>query len=103
VLSLRLTVTEKFKGRRLIAVSASSRTGTRRKVIVVGSAHITLTARRSHTVHISLNRAGGSLLARRHRLATTLQVVQALSGGHLATKSRQIVTFKTPPRKPHAH
>jgi hypothetical protein len=102
-LSLTLAVTEKFKGHRLLAVSAVKRPRTYRKVLVVGSAHVTLTAGQSQMAPVSLNRAGRHLLARRHRLATTLQVLQVLPGGHVVTVSTQTVAFKAPRHEGHKH
>ena len=52
--SLRMTVTETFRGHRLIAVAAR----VRHKVLGVGSAAVTLSAGNTETVRISLNRAG---------------------------------------------
>jgi hypothetical protein len=102
-LALRLTVTEKFKGHRLVAVTARTHVRTHRTVLVVGSAHVTLTAGQSQTVSVSLNRAGRHLLAKRHHLAATLQVLQVLPGGHVVTVSTQTLTFKTPRHKRHKH
>ena len=69
----------------------------------VGSNHVTLTAGQSHTVTVALNHAGTHLLAKRHHLVATLQVLQSLPGGHVATVSTQTVTFKTPRHKRHKH
>jgi hypothetical protein len=102
-LTLNLTVTEKFKGHRLIAVSARRQVGTHHKVVVVGSRHLTLIAGQSQAVLVSLNRAGRQLLALRHHLATTLHVSQLIPGGRAVTVSTQTVMFKTRHHRRHKH
>jgi hypothetical protein len=102
-LALRLTVTEKFKGRRLIAVTARTHTRTHRKVLNVGSTNATLSAGQTQTVRVALNRTGRHLLALRHHLTATLRVTQALPGGHIVTVSTQTLTFKTARHKRHHH
>jgi hypothetical protein len=98
-LAFRMTVTETFRGRKLIAVTARKKI--RKVVVTVGSARtITLTAGQSKVVKISLNRTGKRLLARRHTLKVTLHVTQTLGGGRARTLS-QTVTFKAP--KHHKH
>jgi hypothetical protein len=89
-LTLRMTVTETFRGHRLVAVAARLR----HQVVGVGSASVTLTAGGSQTVRISLNRAGRNLLASRHVLKVRLAVSEALGNGQSATVSTQTVTFK---------
>ena len=90
-LSLRMTVTETFRGHRLIAVTSR----VRHKVIGVGSAAVTLTAGNAQTVRISLNGEGRKLVASRHVLKVKLVVTAALGNGQSATVSNQTVTFKT--------
>ena len=102
-LVLTLTVTEKFKGGRLIAVIAGRHAGRHRKIVVTGTARVNLTAGQAQTVLVALNRAGRHLLAARHQLATTLQVLQVLPGGHLVAVSTQQVTIKTPHHKRRQH
>jgi hypothetical protein len=93
-LAFRMTVTEKFRGRKLIAVTARKKI--RKVVVTVGSARgITLTAGQSNVVKISLNGLGKRLLASRHTLKVTLDVTQSLGGGRSRTLS-QTVTFKAP-------
>ena len=89
--SLRMTVTETFRGQKLIAVAAR----VRHKVLGVGSAAVTLTAGNAQTVRISLNGQGRKLLASRHVLKVKLVVTEALGNGQSATVSTQTVTFKT--------
>jgi hypothetical protein len=102
-LTLRLTVTEKFKGHRLVAVEARShRPKTTRRTVVVGAATALLQAGQTKTVQIPLNRIGKRLLKSRHRLRATLRVVQTTVTGGTATVSQQVVTFKTShPRSKH--
>jgi hypothetical protein len=58
-LAFRMTVTERFRGRKLIAVPARKKPKTRKVVVTVGSARgITLTAGQSKVVKISLNGKG---------------------------------------------
>ena len=102
-LSFRMTVTEKFRGRKLIAVTARKRLKIRKVVVTVGTARgITLTAGQSKVLKISLNRTGKRLLARRHTLKVTLDVTQILGGGRSKTLA-QTVTFKAPKHKKHHH
>ena len=95
-LVLTLTVSERMKGNRLIAVTSGGNAATHREVVVVGTSHVTLSAGQSQTVSVALNRAGRNLLVTRHHLQATLTVLQALPGGHVETVSMQTVTFKTP-------
>ena len=100
-LSFRMTVTEKFRGRKLIAVTARKKI--RKVVVTVGSARgLTLTAGQSKVVKLSLNGRGKRLLASRHTLKATLHVTQVLGGGRSKTVS-QTVTFKAPKHKKHHH
>jgi hypothetical protein len=94
-----MTVTERFRGRKLIAVTASKKI--RKVVVTVGSARtIILTAGQSKVVKISLNGTGNRLLASRHTLKVTLGVTQVLGGGRSKTVS-QTVTFKAPKKRHH--
>ena len=88
--SLTLTVTETFRGHRLVAVTAR-KPKVIHKVVVVGTARATIRPGRTQTVRVGLNHAGRTLLAARHKLTATLSVTQ----GH-RTVSRQKVTFKAP-------
>ena len=89
--SLGMTVTETFRGHKLVAVAAR----VRHKVVGVGSATVALTAGNAQTVRISLNGQGRKLLASRHLLKVKLVVTEALGNGQSATVSAQTVTFKT--------
>jgi hypothetical protein len=99
-LTLKATVTETFKGRKLVAVSAAAKRRTTHKRLVVGTASVTLKAGQSQTVRIVLNSAGKRLVASRHVLKTTLRVTQATSSARVATVSTQLVTFKAPTKRP---
>jgi hypothetical protein len=93
---LRLTVTEKFSGRKLVAVSARKHVRIHRKVLAVGSTTVTLSAGQTRTVKVALNRAGRKLLAAAKHLRVTLHVVQALSAQQLLTVSTRTLAFKAP-------
>ena len=102
-LSFRMTVTEKFRGHKIIAVTARKKPKTRKVVVTVGSARgITLTAGQSNVVKISLNSKGKALLKSRHTLKVTLDVTQSLGGGRSHTLSQK-VTFHKPKHKKHHH
>jgi hypothetical protein len=88
--SLKLAVTETLRGHKVIAISAR-RAKVTHKTVVLGTASATIAAGRTATVRISLNRAGRTLLAARHKLTATLTVSQANR-----TISTQKVTFKSP-------
>jgi hypothetical protein len=90
--SLKLTVTETFRGHKLVAVSAR-KTKVTHKTVVLGTASATITAGRTQTVRISLNRTGRKLLAARHKLTAKLTVRQRVNG-RSRTVSTQKVTFK---------
>jgi hypothetical protein len=98
-----MTVTERIRGHKIIAVTAKKKPKTRKVVVTVGSARgITLTAGRSKVVKISLNGNGKSLLTNRHTLKVKLGVTQNLGAGRSKTVS-QTVTFKAPKHKKHHH
>jgi hypothetical protein len=100
-LAFRMTVTEKIRGHRIIAVTARKKPTTHKVTVTVGTAPtITLTSGQSKVVKISLNRTGRRLLAKHRTLKVTLRVKQILGGGRSKTLS-QTVTFKT--RKHHRH
>ena len=102
-LKFRMTVTEKFRGRKIIAITARKKPKIRKVVVTVGSARgLTLVAGQSKVVKISLNRRGKRLLASRHTLKVTLHVTQVLGGGRSKTVS-QTVKFKAPKHKKHHH
>src|SRR5439155_2910354 len=106
-LRLRLTVTEILRGHKLVGLTAKKKL--KRKVVVVGSASITLSTGQSRTVKISLNGTARKLLARRHKLKVRLRVTQtfARAPGAAAiaprTVSNQRLTFKARKRHKHHH
>ena len=93
-LAFELTVNETFKGHKLVAATARATGRETRKVVVVGTANVTLGAGQAQTVRITLNRTGRRLLASRHVLKANLGVTQATAAGVTVTVSREIVTFK---------
>ena len=100
-LKFRMTLTEKFRGRKLIAITARKKPKIRKVVVTVGSARgLTLVAGQSKVVKVSLNGLGKRLLASRHTLKVTLHVTQILSSRTSRTLS-QTVTFKAPKHKKH--
>lgn len=104
-LRFRMTITEKRRGNKIIAITARKKPKPKvRKIIVtVGSAPgITLSAGRSKTVKVSLNGLGKRLLASRHTLKVTLDVTQVLSASRSQTLS-QTVTFKAKKTKKKHH
>jgi hypothetical protein len=100
--TLKATVSETFKGHKLVAVSAAAKRRTTHKQLVVGTASVALKAGQSQTVRIVLDGAGKRLLASRHVLKTTLRVTEVTSSARVASVSTQLVTFKAP-RKRRAH
>ena len=97
--TLKLTVTELFRHHRLVGLTARSKTT--RKVLVVGSATVTLGAGQSRIVHVGLNSTGKRLLAKRHVLKVRLQLSKP-PAGLSSSGLPQILTFKAP-RKHHHH
>jgi hypothetical protein len=91
-LRLALSVTETVSGRKLVALTASRKRRTTHRVVVVGRANVVLAAGETRSVQISLNAIGKRLLARRHRLRTSLTVNQ-LGAGAVAAEAT-VVTFR---------
>jgi hypothetical protein len=102
-LLLRLTVTEKLRGGKLIAVSARKHVRIHRKVLLVGSTAVTLSSGQTRTVKIGLNRAGRKLLAARHHLKATLHILQVHPGRPRLTVSTRTLTYKSAHRRRHKH
>ena len=102
-LAFRMTVTEKLRGHKIIAITARKKPKTRKVIVTVGTARtITLVAGQSRVVKVSLNARGKRLLASRHTLKVTLDVTQILSSRTSRTFS-QTVKFKAPKHKKHHH
>jgi hypothetical protein len=98
--AFRMTVTEKLRGNKIIAVTARQQPKTRQVVVTVSTARgLMLVAGQSKVVKISLNRTGKRLLASRHTLRVTIDVAQILASGR--SKTSQKVTFKAPKHKKH--
>jgi hypothetical protein len=91
--ALVLTVRETLKGHKIIAVSARHRAKVTHKVVVVGTASATISAGKSKSVRIGLNRTGRKLLAARHKLTAKLQITQRVGGRNRVISTRN-VTFK---------
>jgi hypothetical protein len=102
-LALKLTVTETFKGKKLISVTARKKKKVTKKVVVVGTATVTLKAGESRTVRISLNSTGKRLLAKRHKLKVRLRITQTLASGRSTTIRSQTLTFKTAKKRVKLH
>jgi hypothetical protein len=99
---LQLTVTETFKGRRLVGVNARGRPSTHRRELLVGTTSVTLNAGQSKTVRVTLNRAGRNLRVTHPRLKATLRLLQVTPDRHLARVASQTVVFTVthhPPRR----
>jgi hypothetical protein len=94
--SLKLTVTETHRGHKLVGLTAHKAKVTH-KSVVLGTASATITAGRTTTVRISLNRTGRNLVAARHKVTAKLTVAQGAR-----TISTQTVTF-TAPKRHHRH
>jgi hypothetical protein len=100
-LRFRMTVTEKLRGKKVIAITARQRQKTRNVLLTVGSAPgVTLAAGRSKVVKVSLNGLGKRLLASRHTLKATLDVTQVL-GSRTSRTLSQTVTFRAPKHRQH--
>jgi hypothetical protein len=99
--ALRLTVTETLRGHKVIAVGARAGGHLKHKVIVIGTATVTLAAGRAQVVKIALNRTGKRLLAGHRRLKATLRATQTIGARTIALPS-QVVTLKQA-RRTHRH
>jgi hypothetical protein len=101
-LALTMTVTETVKGHKVIAVTSRKQSHTHRKVVVVGSAHVTLTAGQTRVVRVTLNGTGKALVAKHHTLKVALHVAQTLANHHTVTVASRMLTF-TAPKHHHKH
>jgi hypothetical protein len=95
-IALRLTITETFRGKKLIAIAATNTT----KIVTVGTATMTTTAGHIRIVRVRLNQTGLRLLAHRPELRVKLRIAQVRSNGAklLAT---QTISFAM--RQPRSH
>ena len=102
-LALKLTVTETLKGHKLVAVTARANGRKTRRVVVVGTANVSLKAGQTQTVRIALNRTGKRLLASRHGLKAKLGVSQATGSRRHhngLNPDRHVQTSQAGPRTP---
>ena len=95
------TTLERVRGRRIISVSA--RTRTRSKRVTVASANVKIPAGKKTTLVLGLNRTGRSLLARFHSLPVRLTgTLVAPGGGKSAFLGKKLTVKPAPkPRKHH--
>ena len=93
-----LTVTERLKRGKLVAVSATKRRKRQKRIVSLGTTTRTITAGQATVVRIRLNRTGKRLLSRYHVLRVRLTVLAA--GKAIAGRT---ITFRTPRRRQHAH
>jgi hypothetical protein len=93
-LVLRMTVEETIKAGRVIAVTSKAKP--KHKIVIVGTATVTLGAGQSKIVKVSLNSAGRRLLSHEHTLKVKLTIAQ--SGKTVASRA---ITFKNKSKKKH--
>jgi Zn-dependent protease len=91
-----LSVTEKLRGAKVIAVTAATHPKTKTRRLPLGFTRIVIKAGQTRTVRVSLNRAGQRLLAARHGLKVKLALAQS---GHVISASPITFKFQTA-RKP---
>jgi hypothetical protein len=72
--TMTVTVIERWRGRKLVAVTASAKPKLRTRTIVLAKATFHIKAKGSETVTVSLNAVGRQLLAKRHRLKARLTI-----------------------------
>ena len=94
---LQLTVTETLVHHRLVAISARPKARGVRKVVIVGSAGLTLKGGQGRLLQVKLNRTGRALLKRHHPLRVRLRVAQA--GVTPSALLNRVLTFRQPERK----
>jgi hypothetical protein len=99
-LTFTMTVVVKFRGRKIIGVTAKT-AKVHHKPYKVGSTRVTLQAGQSQTVTVSLNGKGRFLLSLRHHLKVRLKGTQALANNQTVTVLNKVVTFHSPPKKHH--
>ena len=98
-LGFQLSVTETFRGHKLISVTARAKLT--HKLVVLGAASATLNAGESRTVRLALNSTGKRLLAKRHRLKVRLAITQTLANGKTTAILSRTLTFKKPVKRHH--
>jgi hypothetical protein len=98
VLKLTLFATETLKGGKVISAAKGKKPKTARKKVVVGSAKLTLVGGKSRKASVSLNQLGKRLLAKLHKLKTSL-VVSQTRGGKTSKVYSHNVSFKAKKKK----
>jgi hypothetical protein len=93
-----LTVTERVKGGKVVAVSSTKPRKRQKRIVLLGTATRTLTAGQATVIRIRLNGAGKRLLSRYHVLRVKLTVLAA--GKAIAGHT---ITVTSPRRRRHAH
>jgi hypothetical protein len=88
--SLMLSATETLSGGKVVSVSTAKKKKT--KVVALGSGGAQVAAGQTDRVSVTLNSAGAALLAKRHRLGSTLTVSQT-AGTTTVVLARDAVTF----------
>jgi len=88
--SVALTIVEKRKRGKVIAVSAAKAVKTTKRTVTIGSETLTLDVGQSKTAKIALNAVGRKLLKVRHKFAAVC-ATKLVNG---ATLARHTVTFK---------
>jgi len=89
---LQLTVTETLKGAKVIAITTArvKRPKLHKRIVVLGSATVTVAAGHHATIKISLNGRGRRLLFQHHVLKAELTLTQ--TGGYVILT--RTITFK---------
>lgn len=91
--TVRATVTEHLKGKKIVAVSAAKRTHT--KVVVIATAGATLAAGATKTLTVNVNKAGGALLGKYGKL----KAIVTLTAGGKTLKTTRVEVQRTARRK----
>jgi hypothetical protein len=96
-----LSVTETVRAGKVIAITASE-DKPKKRIVVLGTARVTLAAGQSKTLKISLNTTVKRLLTARHKLKVkvTITATSAAKTVQVATKT---ITFKVKPKKQKHH
>lgn len=97
-LNLTLTVVETVKDGKVIGVTAATKGGKKveRKILVLGSATMTLSAGQTTIVPLNLNSTAKRLLTARHRLTVALMITESAK-----TITRETITFSAKQKKRH--
>jgi hypothetical protein len=96
-----LTITEKLKGRKIVAVGAAgthANAKTKSKTVTLATGSATINANASSTITLTLSKAGARLLAAHHKLKATLTVTQTGTGTSVTIATRTL-TFNAVKKK----